>query len=81
MAISKELKYHLHSVEGSLKDKKEIKLPINRTKGIYIIHRALVQQMHEKEKVMLILKIVMKSAVGVKNLGSKKVQEERELDQ
>lgn len=50
MAISKELKYHLHSVEGSLKDKKEIKLPINRTKGIYIIHRALVQQMHEKRK-------------------------------
>lgn len=50
MAISKELKYHLYSTEGSLKDKKEIKLQINKTKGIYTIHRALVQQMHEKRK-------------------------------
>lgn len=50
MAISKELKYHLYSTEGSLKDRKEIKLQINKTKGIYIIHRALVQQMHEKRK-------------------------------
>lgn len=50
MAISKELKYHLYSTEGNLKDRKEIKLQINKTKGIYIIHRALVQQMHEKRK-------------------------------
>lgn len=50
MAISKELKYHLYSTEGRLKDQKEIRLQINKTKGIYIIHRALVQQMHEKRK-------------------------------
>lgn len=50
MATAKKINYPIYSLEGDIKYKKEIFLHISPSKGIYIIHRALIRQLNQKRK-------------------------------
>nr|YP_009244022.1 ribosomal protein L4 [Sporolithon durum]AMK96264.1 ribosomal protein L4 [Sporolithon durum] len=50
MTVETNITYSVLSSESIKKYDKELKLKVSNTNGMYIIHRALVQQLHEKRQ-------------------------------
>ena len=50
MTIETKIKYHVLSLESTKKYDKQLSLKVSKTNGMYIIHRALVQQLYEKRQ-------------------------------